>query len=288
MYPKTTKAGLATALTLGLCVGTGVTGASAGTVSAGTTLTTESSSVSAPSDLPPETYAQLSLEPAEVTLPAGGQVKTRAYGSWLSTEPVWARGTFHLGEVPQGITARIVRDKNDDTNAATITIFHTGTTTTKVLFIPVTVSFGRDTATKMLKVNVPLGNGNDNLPIPAPDNGTYIDEVGDDSRGRIDATSVAKAGVTSEVGSGNRLTLGIKAQHPCLEAVGITVVTPDGRRHTLKRAANNPTRCTAWSGERTGNYRVRMKTDGEWKLELSSTSTDVGQLQAFRVTLDTQ
>lgn len=287
MYPKFTKVGLSLALSLGLCVGTGVAGASADTVSTGTSFTAESSSLSPSSDVRSGSRAELKLIPAELTIPAGGKAQSRTQAWHHGPDPVCMRASYSLGEVPAGITAHISAAEDSMGQPATITVAHTGKTTARVAHIPITVRFGADTDTQLLKVHLPSGDGNSDQPLPAPVRGTYIDDLGSDVRGKIDATSVAKAGVTSEVVDGNRLTLGITAQHPCFEAVGITVVTPDGRRHTLKRAANNPTRCTPWSGESTANYRVRMKTDAEWKLELSSTSTDIGQLEAFRVSLDT-
>lgn len=77
-----------------------------------------------------------------------------------------------------------------------------------------------------------------------------------------------KSTLTSTKANANKVTVTIDIDHPCSQQLGITIVTPDGRRNVVKRASRTY-RCNAWSGKLSETYTMRSRTDGDWTIEVS-------------------
>lgn len=100
---------------------------------------------------------------------------------------------------------------------------------------------------------------------PTPNPGQ--DEFVNNNSQPIRDLKAVESSVTSTKSGARELTISVDINHPCSQNLDIIVVTPDGRRNTLKRARYvNRNRCTAWSGVKSGTYSMRSESKGPWKL----------------------
>lgn len=94
------------------------------------------------------------------------------------------------------------------------------------------------------------------------------DEFVNKERIAIEDYRTAKSSINSTFAGAKKVTLSIDITHSCSQNLGIVLVTPDGRRNTLKRGGYSR-RCTSWNGTLSDTYSMRTKSNGNWTLEIS-------------------
>lgn len=120
-------------------------------------------------------------------------------------------------------------------------------------------------------------------PTPNPGQDEFVNNTSQPIR---DLRAVEST-LTSTKAGARELTISIDLDHPCSQHLEIYVVTPDGRRNQLKRGGYvNSNRCVSWSGTKSGSYKMRSQSEGEWKLIIADQARGAeGTLKSWGIKL---
>lgn len=102
-------------------------------------------------------------------------------------------------------------------------------------------------------------------PTTEPTNGG--DTFADNRQQEIGDYGKVTSSVTSTFSGASKVTLTVDLSHRCSDQLRLVVVTPDGRRNTVKRS--RATCRNAWEGPKSETYSMRSASAGTWTLEVS-------------------
>lgn len=94
------------------------------------------------------------------------------------------------------------------------------------------------------------------------------DEFINNTSQAINDYRTVKSSIKSTYAGARKVTLTLDIQHEYSQNLGIVLVTPDGRRNTLKRDRYSY-RCTPWTSAQSSTYSMRTASQGDWTLEVT-------------------